>query len=89
MDKMIFQFYRVGFCEDIHTKQRRAKNIVNSMMIKNIGNSMMIKNIIIVLNDPQKIVFPVVRLSQKTVSADALIRDTRRGSKKRESQMPE
>jgi len=50
---------------------------------------MMIKNIIIVLNDPQKIVFPVVRLSQKTVSADALIRDTRRGSKKRESQMPE
>jgi len=36
------------------------KNIGNSMMIKNIGNSMMIKNIIIVLNDPQKIVFPVV-----------------------------
>ena len=25
MDKMIFQFIRSGFCEDIHTKQRRAK----------------------------------------------------------------
>jgi hypothetical protein len=24
MDKMIFQFNRVGFCEDIHTKRRRA-----------------------------------------------------------------
>jgi hypothetical protein len=27
MDKMLFQFTRIGFCDDIHTKQRRAKNI--------------------------------------------------------------
>jgi hypothetical protein len=27
MDKMLFQFNRVGFCDDIHTKQRRALNI--------------------------------------------------------------
>jgi hypothetical protein len=26
MDKMLFQFNRVGFCDDVHTKQRRAKN---------------------------------------------------------------
>ncbi|OEU42224.1 hypothetical protein BGV40_10655 [Methanosarcina sp. Ant1] len=26
MDKMLFQFTRIGFCEDIHTKQRRANN---------------------------------------------------------------
>jgi len=25
MDKMLFQFTRIGFCDDIHTKQRRAK----------------------------------------------------------------
>jgi len=24
MDKMLFQFTRIGFCDDIHTKQRRA-----------------------------------------------------------------
>jgi len=24
MDKMLFQFTRIGFCNDIHTKQRRA-----------------------------------------------------------------
>jgi len=24
MDKMLFQFIRIGFCDDIHTKQRRA-----------------------------------------------------------------
>jgi len=26
MDKMLFQFTRIGFCDDIHTKQRRANN---------------------------------------------------------------
>jgi len=25
MDKMLFQFIRIGFCDDIHTKQRRAE----------------------------------------------------------------
>jgi len=24
MDKMLFQFTRIGFCDDTHTKQRRA-----------------------------------------------------------------
>jgi hypothetical protein len=24
VDKMLFQFTRIGFCDDIHTKQRRA-----------------------------------------------------------------
>jgi len=24
MDKMLFQFTRIGFCDDIHTKHRRA-----------------------------------------------------------------
>jgi len=24
MDKMLFQFTRIGFCDDIHTKKRRA-----------------------------------------------------------------
>ena len=27
MGKMLFQFIRIGFCDDIHTKQRRAANI--------------------------------------------------------------
>jgi len=30
MDKMLFQFTRIGFCDDIHTKQRRAINLQNS-----------------------------------------------------------
>jgi hypothetical protein len=25
MGKMLFQFTRIGFCDDIHTKQRRAR----------------------------------------------------------------
>jgi hypothetical protein len=30
MDKMLFQFTRIGFCDDIHTKQRRAwKGFIN------------------------------------------------------------
>jgi hypothetical protein len=31
MDKMLFQFNRVGFCDDVHTKQRRARisNTIN------------------------------------------------------------
>ena len=28
MGKMLFQFTRIGFCDDIHTKQRRAKNLI-------------------------------------------------------------
>jgi hypothetical protein len=28
MDKMLFQFNRVGFCDDVHTKQRRALLLV-------------------------------------------------------------
>jgi|SRR5665647_1248019 len=27
MDKMLFQFNRIGFCDDIHTKQRRALKV--------------------------------------------------------------
>jgi hypothetical protein len=29
MDKMLFQFTRIGFCDDIHTKQRRARNAIS------------------------------------------------------------
>jgi hypothetical protein len=34
MDKMIFQFNRVGFCEDIHTKRRRAIKMKTKKIMK-------------------------------------------------------
>jgi hypothetical protein len=36
MDKMIFQFIRVGFCEDIHTEQRRANSCPYSNLFVNL-----------------------------------------------------
>lgn len=37
MDKVIFQFYLVGFCEDIHTTQRRALFLLDVSKIPAIG----------------------------------------------------
>ena len=34
MDKMLFQFTRIGFCDDIHTKQRRAVYNYKTFQIK-------------------------------------------------------
>ena len=33
MDKMLFQFNRIGFCDDIHTKQRRAHNLLKFLSL--------------------------------------------------------
>jgi DNA primase len=36
MDKMLFQFTRIGFCDDIHTKQRRANISILEFVLKKI-----------------------------------------------------